>query len=394
MVVWQPRLGPPFQHGRDVVDECLDLMRQGCNPSEVSRRVGVSLTWSYGLRNRLGGVIERTQNPSGRYLSRLEREELARLREAGLGVREIGRRMRRDASTISRELDRNTDPRTGRYVPAIADHQAGVRQKRPKTSKLGRCPRLRAEVQQRLDRWHSPEQIAGRLRIDFPDDESMRISHEAIYRSLYVYPRGELTRELKAVLRSGRSRRVPRAATRTDGRGKIPGRVSIHDRPDEVEGRLIPGHHEGDLVKGSTASNSAVGTIVERCSGLLTLLHLPDGYRAHQVADAIIAQMNGYPDSFLKSLTWDNGKEMSEHQRIAAETPLKVYFADPHSPWQRGTNENTNGLLRQYLPKGSDLSVHTATDLAAIADSLNDRPRKRLGYRTPREVFATLNEST
>lgn len=323
-----------------------------------------------------------------RYLSRDERYEIARMLDDDLTLREIGRRLGRPPSTISREIRRNSDPRTGYYLPEKADTLAWKRQRRPKESKLGANPRLRARVQQMLDDDWSPEQISGRLPLEFPDDGSMRVSHESIYLSLFVYPRGELTRELKAHLRTGRTGRSPRGSKRVDNR--IPGLVSIHERPEEVEGRLVPGHHEGDLIKGSTASNSAVGTIVERHCGYLTLLHLPDGYGAEQVAEAVVAQMSPLPAWFTQTLTWDRGSEMTQHARISAKTPLKVYFADPYSPHQRGTNENTNGLLRQYLPKSTDLSVHTREDLQAIADKLNNRPRKRLGFRTPNEVYATL----
>jgi IS30 family transposase len=216
----------------------------------------------------------------------------------------------------------------------------------------------------------------------------MRVSHETIYQSIYLYPRGELKRELKACLRSGRDTRRRRG--RRERRGKIIGAVPIGQRPPEAEGRLVPGHHEGDLVMGSKASNSAVGTIVERTTGYLTLLHLPDGHTADAVAGAVITRMTALPSWFARTLTWDNGTEMARHARITAQAGINVYFADPHAPWQRGSNENTNGLLRQYLPKGTDLSGHTAAQLQAIEDELNDRPRKRLGYRTPREELDKL----
>ncbi|MDX6585510.1 MAG: hypothetical protein QOI10_4694 [Solirubrobacterales bacterium] len=357
---------------------------------EAARRSGVSKSYIYRLHHSLGGVYRPAETTySDRYLDRDERYELARLHDAGHSMREIGRRMGRAASTISRELGRNHDPRTGEYQPERAHAMAWQRQRRPKQSKLSRYPLLCVVVQQMLDKRYSPDEVAGRLRLLHPDNEAMRISHESIYQSLYVYPRGELTRELKACLRRGRvvrRRRSPEAANR----GKIAGAVSIHDRPNEVEGRLVPGHHEGDLIKGSLASNSAVGTIVERTTGYLTLLHLPDGYTADRVADAVIDQMTPLPGWFTKTLTWDRGSEMARHARITEQTGINVYFADPYHPWQRGTNENTNGLIREYLPKSTDLSVHTATDLAAIADELNDRPRKRLGYHTPREMLASL----
>jgi IS30 family transposase len=217
----------------------------------------------------------------------------------------------------------------------------------------------------------------------------MRISHETIYQALYVYPRGELTRELKIHLRSRRTARQPRGK-RTRKHSRIKDPVSIHDRPEEAEGRLVPGHHEGDLIKGTTASNSAVGTIVERHSGYLTLLHLPEGHDAEHVAAAVVEQMSALPAWFAKTLTWDRGTEMAAHAQITEQTGIAVYFADPYSPHQRPSNENTNGLLREYMPKGTDLSVHTREDLDAIAKQLNNRPRKRLGFLTPAEVFAKL----
>lgn len=262
------------------------------------------------------------------------------------------------------------------------------RQRRPKPSKLARNPVLRARVQHMLDKRWSPDQIAGRLPVEFPDDRSMRVSHETIYQSLYIYPRGGLTRELTAHLRSKRTRRHPRGH-RINKHDRIKDAVSIRDRPEEVEGRLVPGHHEGDLIKGSTASKSAVGTIVERHSGYVRLLHLTSS-TADQVAQAVVEQMSPLPDWFAKSLTWDRGTEMAHHADITARTGIKVYFADPYSPHQRGSNENTNGLLREYLPKSADLSTYTRQDLDHIAEQLNDRPRKRLGYHTPNEALAQL----
>jgi len=239
-----------------------------------------------------------------------------------------------------------------------------------------------------LDKRYSPDQVSGRLKLKHPDDPSMQISHETIYQSLYVYSRGELKRELKAQLRRGQTTRKRRG--RKENRGRIPNAVSIHDRPKEVEGRLVPGHHEGDLIKGSIASNSAVGTIVERTTGYLTLLHLPQGYGANHVADAIITELSALPDWLAKTLTWDRGTEMCQHARVTQATQIRCFFADPYTSWQRGSNENTNGLLREYMPKSTDLSVYTTQDLQVIADDLNDRPRKRLRYHTPREAFATL----
>jgi transposase, IS30 family len=366
-----------------------DGLARGLGPMEVSRRTGVSKSQVYRWHHSVGGVYRPPAAPaySARFLDREERYEIARLHGQGEGVRAIARAMSRSPSTISRELGRNRDPRSGRYQPERACRLAWDRQRRPRPTRLASCPRLREVVQGWLDEDYSPVEIAGRLAVEYPDDDGMRISHETIYQAIYVHPRGGLKRELTAHLRTGRTARARRG--RTERRGGIPDPVSIRDRPAEVEGRLVPGHHEGDLIKGTIKSNSAVGTIVERTTGYLTLLHLPDGYQAARVAAAVIEQLGALPPLFAKTLTWDRGREMTEHKTITA-AGIQVYFADPCAPWQRGTNENTNGLLRQYLPKGTDLSTHTAADLQAIQDRLNDRPRKRLGFHTPREAFAKL----
>src|SRR5215467_5077088 len=380
-----PNPGLPAERVRAV----LDHLAAGLNPNRAARAAGVSAGFAYGLHHKMGGVYR----PPGvtycdRYLDREERYELARLREAGLPLRQIAARLGRSPSTISRELARNGDRRTGGYLPEGAHRLAWERQRRPKPSKLSQNPVLRQEVQRMLRRRHSPEQVSGRLKVLFPDDPGMRVSHETIYQSIYLYPRGELRRELKACLRTGRA--VRRRRGRREIRGKIVDAVPIGQRPAEVEGRLVPGHHEGDLIMGSKASNSAVGTIVERTTGYLTLLPLHAGHDATSVADAIIEHMTALPPWFTKTLTWDRGSEAAQHQRVTAVTGIQVYFADPHAPWQRGSNENINGLIREYLPKGTDLSVHTAADLQAIAAELNDRPRKRLGFHTPNEAFAKL----
>lgn len=367
----------------------VDLLATGIGPMEVSRRTGVSKSKVYVMHHRVGGVYRPADAKyCDRYLDRDERYEIARLKEAGHAIRAIGKLLGRSPSTISRELRRNEHERTGRYEPERADRLAWERQRRPKPSKLSRHPRLREEVQARLNKRWSPDQVSGRLKVDYPDDQAMRVSAETIYMSLYVYPRGEPDRELRGQLRRGRKTRKRRG--RKENRGGIPNPTPIKERPEEVEGRLVPGHHEGDLIMGSKASNSAVGTIVERATGLVTLLHLPDGFGAHQVAGAVIEQMSELPSWFAKTLTWDRGIEMCQHAKISEAIDLKCFFADPYSPWQRGSNENTNGLLREYLPKGTDLSVHTRQDLQAVADALNNRPRKRLGYLTPREAYDKL----
>jgi IS30 family transposase len=366
-----------------------DGLAAGLGPMEVSRRTGVSKSLLYRWHHSVGGVYRPPAAPcySPRYLDREERYEIARLSGQGLGVRAIARALGRPPSTVSRELARNRDPRTGSYQPERAHRLAWDRQRRPRPTRLAGSPRLRAVVQGWLDEGYSPEQVTGRLPVDYPDDDSMRISHETIYQAIYVHPRGELKRELTAHLRTRRTARTRRG--RAERHGAITDPVSIRDRPDEVAGRLVPGHHEGDLIKGSRASNSAVGTIVERTTGYLTLLHLPGGYQAEKVAAAAAAQLTALPPWFARTLTWDRGSEMASHKNITA-AGIQVYFADPHAPWQRGSNENINGLLRQYLPKSTDLSQHTRADLQAIADRLNDRPRKRLAFRTPREAFAKL----
>ena len=289
----------------------------------------------------------------------------------GLSRRQIAARLGRHPSTIGRELDRNKDPRTGAYQPERAHRLAWQRQRRPKPSKLSRNPVLRAEVQGLLTRRYSPEQASGRLRLLHPDDPAMRVSHETIYQSIYLYPRGGLKRELQACLRSGCGTRRRRG--RREMRGTIIAAVPIGARPVEVQGRLVPGHHEGDLVMGSKASNSAVGTIVERSTGYLTLLHLPDGHTADAVAAAIITRMTQLPGWFARTLTWDRGTELARHARITAAAGISVYFADPHAPWQRGSNENFNGLLREYLPKGTDLSPSTAAQLQHIEAGARQR---------------------
>jgi IS30 family transposase len=372
---------------------------------------------------------------SGRYLSFAEREEIALLRAQRLGVRAIARRVGRSPSTISRELRRNAGTRSGSltYRASTAQWHADRRGSRPKPAKLAVNPRLRRYVQDRLSgavqrpdgstvagptvawggrrhgrrkdrRWGkswSPEQISNRLRLEFPDDGSMRISHEAIYQSLYVQGRGALRRELTACLRTGRALRVPRARTRR-GKHFVTEEVMISQRPAEAQDRAVPGHWEGDLILG--LGSSAIGTLVERSSRFTMLLYLPPmagqgsrvkngpavaGHGAEAVRDAIADAIVTLPEQLRQSLTWDQGAEMAQHAQLRIDTGLPVYFCDPQSPWQRGTNENTNGLLRQYFPRGTDLSRHSVGDLAAVATALNSRPRKTLGWRTPAEV---LNE--
>lgn len=373
---------------------------------------------------------------SGRYLSFSEREEIALLRAQGCQVREVARQLGRAASTISRELRRNAATRGGglEYRATTAQWHAERAARRPKTAKLAANEKLHGYVQDRLSglvataegrvlrgpvvqwrkrrhgqrqhrRWArawSPEQIARRLRLDFPDDETMRISHEAIYQSLYVQGRGALKRELTACLRTGRVLRVPRARSRGRGKSHVSPEVMITERPSEAADRAIPGHWEGDLILG--LRSSAIGTLVERTTRFTVLLHLPPmpghstearvkngpalaGHGAEAVRDAIARTITTLPMQLRRSLTWDQGAELSQHARLRIDTGVQVYFCDPHSPWQRGTNENTNGLLRQYFPKGTDLSAHTVQDLEAVAAALNARPRKTLGWRSPAEAL-------
>jgi transposase, IS30 family len=414
---------------------------RGLPSEDAAVEAGVSPAVGTRWFREAGGMPPITQGPvSGRYLSFTEREEIAILRARGCGVREIARRAGRSASTISRELRRNAATRGGylEYRATTAQWHADRRARRPKAAKLAVNEPLRRYVEDRLSgavrrpddgacvegprvrwigrrhgrradrRWAtawSPEQIANRLRADFPDDDSMRISHETIYQALYVQGRGALRRELTACLRTGRALRVPRARTRGRGKGFVRPEIMISERPAEAEDRAVPGHWEGDLILG--LNSSAIGTLVERTTRFTMLLHLPPmkghgagprakngpalaGHGAEAVRDAIAASITTLPEQLRRSLTWDQGAEMASHARLCIDTALEIYFCDPHSPWQRGTNENTNGLLRQYFPKGTDLSRHSAGDLAAVAAALNGRPRKTLGWKTPAEAMAEL----
>src|SRR5512147_13618 len=412
---------------------------RGISTEDAAVEAGVSPTVGARWFREGGGMRSITLSPpSGRYLSFAEREEIAILRAQRLGVRAIAGHLSRSPSTISRELRRNAATRGGGlgYRATTAQWHAERQARRPKTAKLAGNGQLRGYVQDRLAgtvtapdgtpvpgptvrwigrrhgrrqdrRWArawSPEQIAKRLPIEFPEDESMRISHEAIYQALYVQGRGALRRELTACLRTGRALRVPRARS-TRGRGFVTDEVLISERPAEVEDRAVAGHWEGDLILG--LRSSAIGTLVERATRFTMLLHLPPmpgnqqgvrakngpplaGHGAEAVRDAIAASIATLPEQLRRSLTWDQGAEMAKHVELRLATGLQIYFCDPHSPWQRGTNESTNGLLRQYFPKGTDLSRHTREDLDAVAAALNGRPRKTLGWRTPAEALNEL----
>jgi IS30 family transposase len=323
---------------------------------------------------------------SGRYLSLADREEIAVGLARGDSYRVIGARIGRPASTISREVSRNGPP--GRYRAVRAQALAELRGRRPKEAKLAGNDELRCWVQGKLESKWSPEEISARLRREFPGRPEMRVSHETIYQSIYVQGRGALRRELAKSLRTGRALRRPR---RKDGerRGKIPGMVNISERPAEAADRAVPGHWEGDLLIGAHG-RSAIGTLVERTTRFTMLVPLPAGRDAAAVADALIPVIAGLPGAVRRSLTWDQGWEMRAHAQIAVDAGVEIYFCDPHAPWQRGSNENTNGLLRQYFPKGTPLAGHSPAHLAAVADELNGRPRKTLGWKTPAEALAAV----
>jgi IS30 family transposase len=320
----------------------------------------------------------------GRYLSVAEREEIAVGLAAGESLRSVAGRLGRAPSTVSREIGRNSRGRR-QYRALAAQGQAQHRAARPKTAKLAGNAELRGWVQGKLEKNWSPEQVSVTLAAEFPDRPEMRVSHETIYQSIYVQGRGALRRDLAARLRTGRALRRPR---RKEGerRGKIPGMVMISERPAEADDRAVPGHWEGDLIAGA-GNKSAIGTLVERSTRFVMLLHLPDGHGAGQVAAAMTEAMGTLPVQLRRSLTWDQGSEMAGHAQIALATDLDIYFCDPHSPWQRGSNENTNGLLRQYFPKGTGLSGHSREHLQAVAAELNSRPRKTLGWKTPAQAL-------
>ncbi len=365
---------------------------QGASTAAAARSAGVNGSTARRWFRDCGGVAPVDLDElAGRYLSLSEREEIAIGLAQQLSFREIGRRIGRAASTVSREVRLNGPDRPGRPYRAVAAQQAAeARARRPKPRKMQHEP-LRAVVQTRLQTKWSPEEIAARLKREFPDDEAMQASHETIYRALYVQGRGSLRRELATCLRTGRAIRRPQR--RVDGRSdpdrRIPDKVMISARPAEVADRAVPGHGEGDLILGKN-NRSAIGTLVERTTRFVILLHLPGPSDAVAVRDAIVANIGALPEALRRSLTWDQGLEMRRHTEITIAADLPVYFCDPRSPWQRGSNENTNGLLRQYFPKGTDLSVHSPQHLAAVADELNGRPRKTLGWDTPAEAMTKL----
>jgi IS30 family transposase len=429
--------GRPGVNQREAERAFWGRIAAGASSEDAALASGVSQPVGTRWFREAGGIAPVSLLPlMGRYLSFAEREELALLNTQRLGVREMARRMNRSPSTISRELRRNAATHGGvlRYRATVAQWKAERAAARPKAAKLAKNARLRCYVQDRLAgavadargmpipgpqvpwkgrrhgrradrRWGkcwSPQQIGRRLLVDFPHDESMRISHETIYQALYVQGRGALRRELSACLRTGRALRVPRARARDRGKSFITPEVMISQRPAEATNRAVPGHWEGDMIIG--LNSSAIGTLVERTTRFTMLLHLPRmpghvpgagvkngpalaGRGAKAVRDAIAKKIQSLPAQLRRSLTWDQGAELAQHAQLRIDTGLEVYFCDPRSPWQRGTNENTNGLLRQYFPKGTDLSRYSGRELDAVAATLNTRPRKTIGWRTPAEAF-------
>jgi|tagenome__1003787_1003787.scaffolds.fasta_scaffold20775221_1 IS30 family transposase len=391
----------------------LQLREQGMPRRRAAAQVGIGLTAAYewdrgvhrvtieGRRVRLGrdhaDQVPVRSRPlpapvpdiDGRYLTLLEREQIADLRRAGRSIRQIAAELGRVPSSISREIRRNCDEH-GRYLPHAAHRAAARRRPRPKPAKLVANRQLASWIQEKLRRRWSPQQIAARLRCDFPDQPELWVCHETIYRALYLQARGGLRREVATALRTGRARRRPHrdpAARRPRFTDPM---IMISERPAEVADRAIPGHWEGDLIIGADGG-SAIGTLVERTTRYLLLVHLPGGDRtAEAVRDQLIPTITTLPAQLRRSLTWDQGSEMAAHRSFSIATDMPVYFCDPASPWQRGSNENTNGLLRQYFPKGTDLSAHTPEHLTAVAIELNGRPRQTLNWRTPAEALRDL----
>jgi IS30 family transposase len=371
-------------------------MRSGLSLGQACVSVGVSEIAGQSWVQQ-AGFVPRTQYPAvfeivsprrpRAPLTFTERCRLEELLEAGCVAARAAVLLERHRDTIRREIVKGV---TGSgYRAKVGQDVAEANLKRPKPRKLDKTPALLAEVLRGLKQRHSPEQIAGRLQEDFPEDPEMWVSHETIYQAMYVQPRGELAKEVKTALRTGRTQRKPQGRTTTDGRGKLKDMINISERPAEADDRAIPGHWEGDLIIGAN-TGSAIGTLVERTTGFVMLLHLPCDHTAPTLAEAMSAKIPEIPEILRRSLTWDQGKEMALHTKITEATGLPIYFCDPHSPWQRGTNENTNGLLRQYFPKSTDLSFYGPGWLDQVATELNARPRKRHKWRTPAEELDRL----
>jgi IS30 family transposase len=382
-------------HGPFVrAQERIEIRRRilaGERPKDIAAALNRSRDTIHAVVRQAGGVPPRRTYRSTLRLSLEEREEISRGLTSGQSLQTIGRLLGRATSTIAREVA----GAGGRSVYRAwhAERLAAHRARRPKPAKLATNHRLRLTVEAWLARRWSPQQIAARLRHDHPDEPEMWVSHETIYQSLFVQGRGALRAELARWLRTGRTQRRPRGRGWAAGRGQIPNMVLISDRPAEVEDRAVPGHWEGDLLMGQ-GTRSAIATLVERQTRFLLLVGLPGGRTAEAVRDAIAARIATLPEQLRRSLTWDRGKEMAEHIRFTVDTGVQVYFCDPHSPWQRGSNENTNGLLRQYFPKGADLSVINQEQLDAVARELNDRPRQTLRWLKPSEAFTEVVAST
>jgi IS30 family transposase len=367
--------------------ERMDIRRRialGEPPEDVARAIGREVTTVFVALHEAGGLKPRRTVRSPLRLSPADREEISLGLRAGESYRAISRRLGRAASTISREVRALKRGRRG-YRAWRAELRRDRDARRPRTAKLARNPLLRAEVEAMLELRWSPQQIAATLRLAHPCEPDMQVSHETIYQSLFVQGRGALRRELAACLRTGRARRKPRG--RHHPGGLIRDMVMISERPAEIEDRAVPGHWEGDLLVGYN-NQSAIATLVERRTRFVMLAALPGGQSAEHVGAAVAERILALPEQLRRSLTWDQGKEMAGHVRFTVDTGVAVYFCDPRSPWQRGTNENTNGLLRQYFPKGTDLSVHTQAHLDAVAAELNGRPRQTLGWMKPCEALA------
>ena len=369
------------------------LVDQGMGSREAARQVGINYRtakyWQAAAKAAAETESAQLAPISSRYLNLDERILIAdRVLRPGVSLRAIAVEVGRPVSTITRELGRNQQP-DGTYQPHRAHELAAGRRPRPKTSKIAADPGLRALVQDGLDQRRSPQQIACRLRRDHPGRTGWHVTHETIYQALYVQARGGLRREVAGWLRSGRIARRPHARPDQRRPRMATEMVMISDRPAEAADRAVPGHWEGDLVMGAF-NRSAIGTLVERATRFVMLLHLPDGYTPGAVRDALVAKIATLPVQPRRSLTWDQGSEMHLHGQFTAAAGMPVYFCDPHSPWQRGSNENTNGLLRQYFPKGTDLSQHTAEHLDVVAAELNDRPRMTLGWDSPAERMTAL----
>jgi IS30 family transposase len=370
-------------------DEIWTRWQRGESSRSIGRRFGTHLHAIRRFVARTGGRRRPPARRAAGALTAAEREEVSRGLAAGESYRQITARLGRAHTTVSREVARNGGP--AHYRAGAADVATWRRAERPKVARLATRPALRAAVEAKLQRRWSPEQIAHWLRGAYPDDPEMRVSNETIYLSLFVQPRGALRRELTRYLRTGRAMRFPLGARTGGGHGQLRDMVSIRERPAEAEDRAVPGHWEGDLVFGR--GMSAVGTLVERTTRYVALFPVAGGYKAPAMREALAAAMARVPDQLRRSLTWDQGKEMADHVRFTVDSGLQVYFCDPRSPWQRGSNENTNGLLRQYLPKSADLKPLTQADLDGIAAELNGRPRETLAWRTPAERFLELAEA-